>query len=79
MWFAIGTFPEQIGDEIRNAVDNQSDFQFDKTLERLNDLKDSAEMSVLRNLWSSDALQREPWGNIFREELLTDTETGYRP
>ena len=70
MWFAIGTFPEQIGDEIRNAVDNQSDFQFDKTLERLNDLKDSAEMSVLRNLWSSDALQREPWGNIFREELF---------
>ena len=71
MWFAIGTFPEQIGDEIRNAVDNQSDFQFDKTLERLNDLKDSAEMSVLRNLWSSDALQREPWGNIFRDALFT--------
>jgi len=70
MWFAIGTFPEQIGDEIRNAVDNQSDFQFDKTLERLNDLKDSAEMSVLRNLWSSDALQREPWGNIFRDALF---------
>lgn len=70
MWFAIGTFPEQIGDEIRNAVDNQSDFQFDKTLERLNELKDSAEMSVLRNLWSSDELQREPWGNIFREELF---------
>ena len=70
MWFAIGTFPEQIGDEIRNAVDNQSDFQFDRTLERLNELKDSAEMSVLRNLWSSDELQREPWGNIFREELL---------
>ena len=38
MWFAIGTFPEQIGDEIRNAVDNQSDFQFDRTLERLNEL-----------------------------------------
>ena len=70
MWFAIGTFPEQIGDEIRNAVDNQSDFQFDQTLERLNELKDSAEMSVLRNLWSSDELQREPWGNIFREELF---------
>ena len=70
MWFAIGTFPEQIGDEIRNAVDNQSDFQFDKTLERLNELKDSAEMSVLRNLWSSDALQREPWGNIFRDALF---------
>lgn len=70
MWFAIGTFPEQIGEEIRNAVDSQSDFQFDKTLERLNELKDSAEMSVLRNLWSSDTLQREPWGNIFRLELF---------
>lgn len=70
MWFAIGTFPEQIGDEIRNAVDNQSDFQFDRTLERLNALKDSAEMNVLQNLWSSDTLQREPWGNLFREQLL---------
>jgi superfamily II DNA or RNA helicase len=70
MWFAIGTFPEQIGEEIRNAVDNQSDFQFDKTLERLNELKDSAEMSVLRNLWSTETLQREPWGNIFRLELF---------
>ena len=69
MWFAIGTFPEQIGEDIRKAVDNQSDFQFDKTLERLNALKDSAEMSVLRNLWSSETLQREPWGNIFREQL----------
>ena len=29
----------------------------------------SAEMSVLRNLWSSETLQREPWGNIFREQL----------
>ena len=37
---------------------------------RLNELKDSAEMSVLRNLWSSDELQREPWGNIFRGDLF---------
>ena len=53
-------------DEIRNAVDNQSDFQFDKTLERLNE-KDSAEMSVLSN--GADALQREPWG-IFLEKTF---------
>ena len=27
-------------------------------------------MSVLRNLWSSDELQRQPWGNIFRGDLF---------
>ena len=70
MWFAIGTFPEQIGDGIREAVDSNSDFQLDRTIDRLNELKNSAEMTVLRNLWSSDAIQREPWGNIFREHLL---------
>ena len=70
MWFAIGTFPEQIGEGIREAVDSNLDFQIDRTLDRLNELKDSAEMTVLRNLWSSDTIQREPWGNIFRESLL---------
>ena len=76
MWFAIGTFPQQIGDEIRNAVNNQSDFQFDRTLERLNELKDSAEMSVLET-YEPDELQREPWG-IFRGELFQLTEARCR-
>ena len=68
--FAIGNFPEQIGDEIKDAVDGKSDFQFEQALDRINDLKNMSEMKVLMELWSSDPVQSEPWGNIFRKELL---------
>ena len=71
MSFAIGQFPDLIADAIKNFVDDNDSKKIEKTIDEINEQKNSYEMKVLTQLWTQEAGEPlNPWGNIFRQEIL---------
>ena len=71
MSFAIGQFPDLIADAIKSFVDDNDSKKIEKTIDEINEQKNSYEMKVLTQLWMQDGNEPlNPWGNVFRQEIL---------